>query len=66
MFSDGFIDQFGGEKNEKFNVKRFKKMLLEIYDKEIEEQEKIINITMNNWKKDNQQIDDILVVGLKL
>ena len=66
MFSDGYIDQFGGNNNEKFNIKRFKRMLLEIHEKDIEEQEKIISTTMKKWKGEQKQIDDILVIGIKL
>lgn len=66
MFSDGYIDQFGGEKGRKFMIKRFQSLLEEIHTKPMEEQHEILNTTMNEWMKSEDQIDDILIVGLKI
>ncbi len=66
LFSDGYIDQFGGEKGEKFMSKRFKKFILDISDKEMIEQRDILESTFMEWKKDRNQLDDILVIGIKL
>lgn len=66
MFSDGYLDQFGGEANEKFNAQRFKDMILENRNLPMEQQKEIFTQTMEIWKGDRQQIDDFLVMGIKL
>ncbi len=64
-FSDGYIDQFGGSKGQKFMTKAFKQLLLEISDKPMSEQKDILNETIINWAgKEYEQVDDILVVGV--
>lgn len=66
MFSDGYLDQYGGENNEKFNTARFKEMILANRELPMEEQKEILSKTMEEWKGDRQQIDDFLVMGVKL
>lgn len=66
MFSDGYQDQFGGPEGRKFLAKNFRKLLLEVHELPLEQQRKEIDITIKNWMKDEEQVDDILVVGLKL
>jgi len=66
LFSDGFIDQFGQELNEKFSTRRFKKLLQEIYLLPLEEQKIKLVETLENWRGDVRQMDDIMVIGLKL
>ena len=66
LFSDGYRDQFGEEKNQKFSMKRFKKLLLDIHKKNFEDQNKILQEKFNEWKGDNEQIDDVLVMGIKI
>ncbi len=66
MFSDGYLDQFGGEMNEKFNAQRFKELILANRALPMAEQKKIFTETMDNWIGDRQQIDDFLVLGVKL
>lgn len=67
IFSDGYVDQFGGPKNRKFLLKNLKNLLLDIYQKPMEEQEKILSNTLNDWMKGREnQIDDVLVIGFKL
>lgn len=66
MFSDGFQDQFGGEKNQKFMLTRFKDLLFSIKHLHMNEQLAILNNTHDQWKGANRQIDDILVMGIKL
>jgi tetratricopeptide (TPR) repeat protein/serine phosphatase RsbU (regulator of sigma subunit) len=66
IFTDGFADQFGGEKGKKFKYKPFKKLLLSIQDKPMEEQQKIIDITFSTWKGNLEQIDDVCVIGVKI
>ena len=65
IFSDGYHDQFGGPKNKKFMIKNFKKLLLSIQDKSMNEQKTIIEETMAQWKGDTEQVDDILVIGVR-
>jgi len=65
IFSDGYPDQFGGPKNKKFMMKNFKKLLLSIQDKTMNEQKTILEDTMKEWKGDTEQIDDILVMGVR-
>ena len=64
LFSDGYIDQFGGEKGKKFMRRRFKQMLLDIHQKPMEEQYKEIDKTFLTWKGERNQVDDILIIGL--
>ncbi len=66
MFSDGYQDQFGGERNSRFTTKRFKNLLIEIHEMPMEEQRSILRKRINEWTKNSRQIDDILIFGLKL
>lgn len=66
IFSDGYIDQFGGEKGGKFKSKPFKKLLLDIHSKPMNKQGEILNKTLENWKGTNAQVDDILVMGFRI
>ncbi len=66
LYTDGFIDQFGGEKNKKLNKFNFKDLLQTINDMGMEEQEAFLDYSFNNWKQDNNQTDDVLVIGLKI
>ena len=66
LFSDGFIDQFGGQKGKKFLCKQFKQLLLNNANKPMTEQSAIIEKTLNEWIGNNEQVDDITILGLKL
>ena len=66
LFTDGFIDQFGGQKNKKLNKSNFKDLLNTINDMNMDEQEAFLEYSFNNWKQDLDQTDDVLVVGLKI
>lgn len=65
-FSDGYVDQFGGNENTKFKASKFKKLLLEISDKPLKEQEEILDKTIIEWQGDAEQTDDIIIFGVKL
>lgn len=65
MTSDGYIDQFGGFSNKKFMLKRFRALLKNIYTKDLKEQKHIIKSEFERWKDDQEQTDDILVLGFK-
>ncbi len=64
--SDGFIDQTGGSSNTRFGSNNFNKLLLEIYDKPLYEQKEYLQQTLKTWMGDNEQRDDILVMGARL
>jgi len=69
MFSDGFIDQFGGKKGRKFLKKNFQRLLLHIAKENLpmEEEKEVLEIALHQWKGNKyQQVDDILVFGLKI
>lgn len=66
IFSDGFVDQFGGTEGKKFMSKRFKDLLLVNSNMTMMEQEKIIRQTLETWKGSREQVDDILVIGIKI
>ena len=66
IFTDGYADQFGGEKGKKLMTKRFKEILLSIQEKSMKVQEKILDETIEEWKKDQEQVDDILVIGVRV
>ncbi len=66
IFSDGYADTFGGEHGKKLTTKRFKKNLLAMADKTMEEQERSLDNFIENWKSGKEQIDDILIIGIRL
>ncbi|HRW63140.1 MAG TPA: hypothetical protein P5132_06610 [Bacteroidales bacterium] len=66
MFSDGFQDQFGGNDEKKYLRSNFEKLLLSISDHSITVQKNIIDNTFQTWKGDHKQIDDVLVMGIKV
>ncbi len=66
IFSDGYVDQFGGEKGKKFKAKTFKDLLLSIQEKSMEEQKLIIDNTFESWRGDLEQIDDVCVIGVRV
>ena len=66
LYTDGFNDQFGGEKNKKLNKANFRELLKTIQDMNMEEQEAFLEYSFNNWKQDNDQTDDVLVIGIKI
>ena len=66
IFSDGYVDQFGGEKGKKFKTANFKKLLLSIQGEDMDNQKQIINDTFENWKEGLEQLDDVCVIGVKV
>ncbi len=65
IYSDGYPDQFGGPENRKFTTKRFKKLLLEIQDQNLDEQKNTLQQVFLDWKSTYKQMDDILIIGLR-
>nr|AOE12544.1 serine/threonine protein kinase [uncultured bacterium]CCF99358.1 serine/threonine protein kinases [uncultured Cytophagia bacterium] len=66
IYSDGFPDQFGGEKGKKYLSGKFKNFLLSISDKPIDEQNTLIEEEFTNWIGDHEQIDDVCVMGVRI
>jgi len=66
MFSDGYADQFGGPENKKFFTKRFEQLLFEIHNDPLEEQKEKLKLTLFDWMGNNDQVDDILVIGIRI
>lgn len=64
--TDGFADQFGGRMHRKFLNKRFKQLLADLYRLDIGLQQEILNDAFETWKGDEKQLDDILVIGVRL
>jgi len=73
LFSDGYVDQIGGERRKKFMSSRFKTLLQEVQDINMAEQKAVLERTLNEWmgltglhKNEHEQIDDIVVMGIKV
>lgn len=66
IFSDGYQDQIGGPENKKFYVKRFRDLLHSIHHLPMQEQAKILDATMKEWKGKENQLDDMMVIGVKI
>ncbi|MGW8315809.1 MAG: SpoIIE family protein phosphatase, partial [Bacteroidales bacterium] len=65
LFSDGFVDQKGGPNNKKYLSRNFKRLLLEIQYLSMEEQKLRLQETFDQWKQGNDQMDDLLVIGIR-
>jgi len=66
IFTDGYVDQFGGEKEKKFKAKAFRELLLSIQDKTMEEQKIYIDNVFETWRGNIEQIDDVCVLGIRI
>ncbi|MEQ8476898.1 tetratricopeptide repeat protein [Fulvivirga sp.] len=66
MFTDGIVDQFGGESNKKFMYGRLKKLLTDIVALPLEKQKEAIENELINWQGNNEQTDDMLFIGVKV
>jgi len=66
LFSDGYVDQFGGPSGKKFMSRNFKKLLLEVQQLSMEEQKEKLNQELVSWMGDTSQIDDVLVIGIRI
>ena len=65
LFSDGYIDQFGGPNGRKFMKKNFKRFILEIQDYPMNKQKELLDQNLKSWMGQSPQIDDILVMGIR-
>ena len=73
IFTDGYVDQFGGPRGKKFMSKRFRSLFADIYKDDMEAQNKTLDDTIENWKNHSsntglemEQMDDILVIGIRI
>ena len=65
IFSDGYVDQFGGSNNKKFMYRRFRYLLLTIHSFPVNSQKAILDEKIKNWMGVNEQVDDIMVIGFR-
>lgn len=66
LFTDGYIDQFGGKNDKKFMMNKFRKLISGIHHKKMDTQGIIIREIMEEWMDETEQVDDILVMGFRL
>ena len=66
LFSDGYPDQFGGEKGKKYKSANLKRFLLSIQDKDMEIQRKLLSEEFDSWKAGFEQVDDVCVMGVRV
>jgi ligand-binding sensor domain-containing protein/serine phosphatase RsbU (regulator of sigma subunit) len=66
LFSDGYADQFGGPQGKKFKLSQMKALLLNVQDHEMNEQQRILEQTIESWKGSHDQVDDMLVIGIRV
>ena len=66
IFSDGYADQFGGPRGKKFMYKKFRDLLIEIEKKDLSQQKELLQNTLFDWMQDEEQVDDILVIGVRV
>jgi ligand-binding sensor domain-containing protein/serine phosphatase RsbU (regulator of sigma subunit) len=65
LFTDGFADQFGGPEDKKFKYRRFRHLLLNINKLPVDQQKDVLEETFEVWKGSQDQVDDILVIGIR-
>lgn len=65
IFSDGYVDQFGGSENKKFMYRRFRYLLLTIHNFPINDQKSILEENIKTWMGMNEQVDDMMVIGFR-
>lgn len=66
IFSDGYVDQFGGPEGSKYKKSNLKKLLSDIYYRPMAEQKNIIETEFNTWKGSGDQIDDVTIIGIRI
>jgi serine phosphatase RsbU (regulator of sigma subunit) len=65
IFSDGYVDQFGGSENKKFMYRRFRYLLLTIHRFPVDDQKSILDENIKTWMGRTEQVDDIMVIGFR-
>ncbi|MBI3520493.1 MAG: SpoIIE family protein phosphatase [Bacteroidetes bacterium] len=66
IFSDGYADQFGGPKGKKFMAGNFRQLLMDVSKLPIERQKSMLNQTIEEWRGNLEQVDDILIIGVQV
>jgi serine phosphatase RsbU (regulator of sigma subunit) len=66
LFSDGYADQFGGEKKKKFKRSQFKELIISIANAPADQKKYIIEKVFEEWKNDLEQVDDVCIIGIKI
>ncbi len=66
LYTDGYADQFGGYQNKKFKYAQLKELLVTIAELPVADQEEKLRINFDAWKANNEQVDDVLVIGIKI
>jgi serine phosphatase RsbU (regulator of sigma subunit) len=66
LFSDGYADQFGGPQGKKFKLSQMKALLLNMQDQEMHDQQRVMEQTIESWKGAHEQVDDMLVIGVRV
>jgi serine phosphatase RsbU (regulator of sigma subunit)/streptogramin lyase len=66
LFSDGFPDQFGGESRKKYKYGKFRNFLLDIHKEPMQKQKELLGIELDQWMGEHEQIDDVLVMGIRI
>ena len=66
LFTDGFADQFGGEKGGKFKYVALRELLINIQSSSITEHEQKLSEKLETWRGENEQIDDVCIVGVRV
>ncbi|MEZ4939150.1 MAG: SpoIIE family protein phosphatase [Crocinitomicaceae bacterium] len=66
IFSDGYADQFGGDKGKKMKSSNFKRYLLEIKDQDVQEQKLLLKNQFEKWRGEFEQLDDVCVIGFRV
>ena len=65
LFSDGYVDQIGGPNRKTFRSKKFKQLLINIHQKPMQVQKELLEKEYEEWRHDIEQIDDIIVMGIR-
>jgi serine phosphatase RsbU (regulator of sigma subunit) len=66
IFTDGYADQFGGEKGKKFKSSSLKTLLIEIHKESMDEQLRLLNTNFDTWKGNFEQLDDVCIIGFRI
>ena len=71
LFTDGYVDQFGGPLGKKLKYPKFRKLLLEIHQKPLNQQKRLLENFLENWRNEYKedpfhQLDDVSVIGFKV
>ena len=66
LYTDGFVDQFGGPEEKRFSTKRFRDLILRTQHESMSTQRAMLNMEWKEWKDDREQLDDVTVFGMKV